>query len=88
MLQSSYRDWPTQIWLKNDFLHEILLFYVRLLCSINFRFGPDEMRQFKNNCNGLKIDWDLPQVHLFTDCVLRHYILLFYTNVCRLDLQT
>ena len=31
---------------------------MRLLCSINFCFGPVEMRQFKNNCSGLKIDWD------------------------------
>ena len=38
-------------------MHEFLLFYVRLLCSINFCFGPAEMRQFKNNCSGLKIDW-------------------------------
>ena len=60
------------------FLHEFLLFYVRLLCSINFCFGPVEMRQFKNKCSGLKIDWE---------CVLRHYILLFYTSFCRLGLQ-
>ena len=53
-------DWPKQIWLKNDFLHAFLLFYVRLLCSINFCFGPVEMRQFKNNCIGLKIDWGSP----------------------------
>ena len=39
-----------QIWLKNE-LHEFLLFYVRLLCSINFRFGPFEIRQFKPNCS-------------------------------------
>ena len=37
-----------------------VLFYMRLLCSINFCFGPFEMRQFKHNGNGLKIDWDLP----------------------------
>ena len=45
--------------LKNNdfFLHIFLLFYVRLLCSIHFCFGPVEMRQFKNNCSGLKIDW-------------------------------
>ena len=49
-----------QIWLKKDFSHEFLLFYVQLLCSINFCFGPVEMRQFKNNCSGIKIDWDLP----------------------------
>ncbi len=45
---------------KKLFLHECLLFYVRLLCSINFCFGPVEMRQFKNNCSGLKIDWGSP----------------------------
>ena len=45
---------------KKDFLHEFVLFYVRLLCSINFCFGPVEMRQFKNNCSGLKIDWGSP----------------------------
>ena len=28
--------------------------------DINFCFGPVEIRQFKNNCSGLKIDWDLP----------------------------
>ena len=33
---------------------------MRLLCSINFCFGPVEMRQFKNNCSGLKIDWGSP----------------------------
>ena len=53
------------------------LFYMRLLCSIDFCFGPFEMRQFKHNGNGLKIDWDLPLLQLFTECVLRHYILLF-----------
>ena len=37
-----------------------LLFYVRLLCSINFCFGPVEMWQFKNNCSGLKLIGDLP----------------------------
>ena len=49
-----------QIWLKNYFLHEFLLFYVGLLCSINFCFGSVEIRQFKNNCSGLKIDWGSP----------------------------
>ena len=38
----------------------LLLFYARLLCSINFYSGPFEMRQFKNNCSGLKIDWGSP----------------------------
>ena len=65
-------------WLKTDFLQEFLWFYVRLLCSINFCFGPVEIQQFKNNCSGLKIDWG-PPMQLFTECVLRHYILLFYT---------
>ena len=73
---------------KNNFVHGFLLFYVRLLCSINFCFGPVEMRQFKNNCSGLKIDWDLLRVQLLTECVVCHYILLFYTNFCRLGLQT
>ena len=41
-------------------MHEFLLFYVRLLCSINFCVGPVEIQQFKNNCNGLKIDWGSP----------------------------
>ena len=45
---------------KNDFLHAFLLFYVRLLCSINFCFGLVEMRQFRNKCSGLKIDWGSP----------------------------
>ena len=54
------RDWPAQILLKSDFLHEFLLFYVRLLCIINFCFGPVEVQQFKNNCSGLKIDWGSP----------------------------
>ena len=52
-----------QIWLKKIFfffLHECLLLYVRLLCSINFCFGPVEIRQFKNNCSDLKIDWGSP----------------------------
>ena len=69
------------------FWHECLLFYVRLLCSINFCFGPVEIQQFKNNCSGLKIDWG-PPMQLFTECVLRHYILLFYTSFCRLGVQT
>ena len=42
---------------KKHFLYELLLCYVRLLCSINFCFGPVEMRQFKINCSGLEIDW-------------------------------
>ena len=46
-----------QILLNKLFLHEMLLFYVRLLCSINFCCGPVEMRQFKTNSSGLKIDW-------------------------------
>ena len=33
---------------------------MRLLCSISFCFGPVEMRQFKNNCGGLKIDCGSP----------------------------
>ena len=36
------------------------LFYVRSLCSINFCSGSVEMRQFKINCSGLKIDWGSP----------------------------
>ena len=57
--------------------------------DMNFCFGPVEIRQFKNNCSGLKIDWGSPpRVQLFTECVLRHYILLFYTRFCRLGLQT
>ena len=36
------------------------LFYVRSLCSINFCSGSVEMRQFKNNCSGLKIDRGSP----------------------------
>ena len=39
---------------------EFVLFYMQLLCSINFCFGPFEMWQFKNNCSGLKIDWGSP----------------------------
>ena len=64
-----------------------LLFYVRLLCSINLGFGPVEMRQFKNNCSGLKIDWGSP-----TGCSsLRnayYVITFFYTTFCKLGLQT
>ena len=45
---------------KMIFLHECVLFYVQLLCSISFCFGPVEMRQFKNNCSGLKIDCGSP----------------------------
>ena len=33
---------------------------MRLLRSISFCFGPVEMRQFKNNCGGLKIDCESP----------------------------
>ena len=29
-----------------------------------------------------------PWVQLFTECILRHYIMLFYTHFCRLGLQT
>ena len=72
---------------------KFLLFYVPLLCGINFGFGHVEMRQFKNNCSGPKIDWGSLspppyRLQLFTECVLRHYILLFYTSFCRLGLQT
>ena len=45
---------------EDSFGMTFLLFYVRLLCSINFGFGPVEMRQFKNNCSGLKIGWGSP----------------------------
>ena len=51
------RTGPRKFGKKRDFLHEFVLFYVRLLCSINFCFGSVEMRQFKNNCSGLKIAW-------------------------------
>ena len=72
-----------QICLKND-LREFLLFYVRFFCSINFCFGLFELCQFKTNCSVLiKIDWGYPyRVQLFTECVLRHYSLLFYTRFC------
>ena len=36
----------------------------------------------------LKKIGDLPMVQLFTECVLCHYILLFYTRFCRRGLQT
>ena len=51
-----------------------------------------EIRQFKTNCSGKKIDWDLTMgcsylrnepKHMFTLCkvsIRRHYILLFYTR--------
>ena len=42
---------------EKDFLHEFLLFYVRILCSINFCFGTFEIRQSKTNCSVLKMDW-------------------------------
>ena len=72
---------------KKDFLHEFVLFYVRLLCSINFCFGPVEMRQF--NCSGLKIDWGSPPgAAIYGMRITSLYFLLFYTNVCRLGLQT
>ena len=80
---------------KNEFWHEFVLYFVvadfwlRFFCIINFRFVPFEVRQFKTSCNGLKIDCGSPHgVQLFTECVLRHYILLFYTRFCRLGLQT
>ena len=59
--------------------------------SINFCFGPFEIRQCETNCSGLKIDWGFPhEVQLFTECVLhvRHHIWLFYTCFSRLGLQT
>ena len=47
------------------------------------------VHQFKTNCSVLKTDWGSPHlVLLFTECVLHHYILLFYTRFCRLGLQT
>ena len=39
---------------SGHFLFYFLLFYVWLLCSINFCFGPVEIWQFKNNCSGQK----------------------------------
>ena len=36
----AHEDWAK----KRFFVHEVLLFYVRLLCSMNFCFGPVEMR--------------------------------------------
>ena len=41
-------------------LHEYLLFYVRFFCGIHFCICPFEIRQFKTNCDGLKIDWGSP----------------------------
>ena len=73
---------------KRFFLLEFVLFYVRLLCSINFCFGPVEMRQFKNNCSGLKIDWGSPPGCSYLRNAYYIITLLFYTNVCRLGLQT
>ena len=36
--------------------------------------------KFMTNCSGLKIDWGSPSVvQLPTECILFHYILLFYT---------
>ena len=64
-----------QICLKNNILHEFVLFYVQLLCSINFCFGPSEMRQFKNNCSGLKIYWGSPPRCSYLWNV--HYIIKF-----------
>ena len=61
----------------------------KIFCTANFFFGPFEIRQFKTNYSDLKTDWGSPNgVQLFTECVLRHYILLFYTLFCRLNLQT
>ena len=48
-----------QIWLKTT-IFCMNCYYVRLLCSINFCFGPVDIRQFTNNCSGLKIDWGSP----------------------------
>jgi len=43
--------------------------------------------QSEIKCSGLKIDWGSPNgVQLLTECVLRHYSLLFYTRFCRLGL--
>ena len=48
---------------NNNFWQEILS-YVRLLCSINFCFGPFEMRQFKNNQQSKhRLDNPHPQPH-------------------------
>ena len=35
----------------------IFIVLCAIICSIHFCFGPVEMRQFKNNYSGLKIDW-------------------------------
>ena len=41
----------------------------------DFSVASLEIRQFKTNYGGLKIDWGSPNgVQLFTECVLRHYI--------------
>ena len=63
---------------KKLFLHGFLLFYVRLLRSFNFCFGPFELRQFKNNCSGLK---DLSRLQLFTECVYKHHCFILSSSL-------
>ena len=59
-------------------------YYVALISALDLLKSGN----LRNNCSGLKIDWGSPRVLLFTECVIRHYILLFYTSFCRLGLQT
>ena len=71
----------------------LLLLFLFVCCCFLFLFRYDfsvaltsslarfEMRQFKTNCSGLKTGWESPKgMQQFTECVLRHYILFFYTR--------
>ena len=68
---------------SNDVIRRkiLSLFFRRFFCSINFCFGPFEIRQFKTNCSGLKTDLDLP-----TGCIYlwnAYYVIAFcfFTHV-------
>ena len=66
-----------------------LLFYVQLLYSINFCFGPFEMWQCKNNCSGLKIDWGSHPCCSYLQNAYSVITFCCFTHIfCRLSLQT
>ena len=85
--------WPSSCKLDINYAGQILKGtgqrrFVRFFCSINFCFGPFEIRQFKTNSSVLKIDWDLPTecsylrnaYYVITYCCFTH---IFVDSACK-----
>ena len=86
---SSSRFGNTHTHAQHNFLHQLLLFYVQFFCSINFCIGPIEIRQFKTNYGGRKLDWGSPHGCSYLQNVYYVITLCCFTHIfCRLGLQT